>query len=129
MTKALKIYVAGPYTAANDDGHEANTHRAIDAGIRVFTKGHYPYIPHLTHYVDLRARRVGVELSWEDYIKWDMPWLKACDALLYLGKSKGADLELEMARKLKKEIFFSVSEIPAATRRVSGEIKVSSKRK
>jgi hypothetical protein len=129
MTRALKIYVAGPYTARDDDGHEANTQRAIDAGIRVFEKGHYPYIPHLTHYVDLRARRIGAELSWEDYIKWDTPWLKTCDALLYLGKSKGADLELELARKLKKRIFLSLSEIPVVTQRVSSEIKPSSKRK
>jgi hypothetical protein len=129
MARALKIYVAGPYTAPDDDGHEANTQHAIDAGIRVFEKGHYPYIPHLTHYVDLRARRIGAKLSWEDYIKWDTPWLKTCDALLYLGKSKGADLELELARKLKKQIFFSLSEIPVVTHRVSSEIKPSSKRK
>jgi hypothetical protein len=112
MPKALRIYIAGPYTASDQSGHELNTHRAIDAGIAVFNKGHYPYIPHLTHYVDLRAKGTGVNLSWSDYIKWDLPWLDLCDALLYLGKSKGADLELERAKEHKKRVFFSVSEVP-----------------
>src|SRR6266436_7940485 len=121
MSKPLRIYIAGPYTAQDHDGHESNTHRAIDAGIAVFRKGHYPYIPHLTHYVDLRAKGTGTNLTWADYIAWDMPWLDMCDALLYLGKSKGADIELERARKLKKEIFFSLSEIPSVARKKSAK--------
>lgn len=114
MPKALRIYIAGPYTSLDENGHELNTHRAIDAGISVFQKGHYPYIPHLTHYVDIRAKAAGIELSWADYIKWDLPWLDMCDALLYLGKSKGADLELERAKEQGKRIYFSVAEIPEA---------------
>ena len=112
MPKSLRIYIAGPYTAQDQNGHEANTDRAIDAGIAVYKRGHSPYIPHLTHYVDLRAKGTHVNLTWEDYIRWDMPWLQICDALLYLGKSKGADLELARARRLKKKIFFSIDEIP-----------------
>lgn len=113
MAKALRIYIAGPYTSADENGHELNTHRAIDAGIAVFRKGHYPYIPHLTHYVDIRAKVARIELSWSDYIKWDLPWLDVCDALLYLGKSKGADLELAKAKEQEKVIYFSIADIPA----------------
>jgi hypothetical protein len=117
MDKSLRIYIAGPYTAANPKGHEVNTSRAIDAGIAIFRKGHFPYIPHLTHFIDLQAKRTGVKLSWSDYITWDMPWLEVCDALLYLGKSKGADLELAKARELKKTLFFSITEVPRVRRR------------
>jgi len=112
MSKQLRIYIAGPYTASADDGHQANTQKAIDAGIAVFLKGHIPYIPHLTHYVDVRAKQTGINLTWKDYIRWDTPWLDLCDALLYLGKSKGADLELERARRSGKKLFFSLDEIP-----------------
>lgn len=112
MRRPLRIYIAGPYTALDQNGHQANTDRAIDAGIAVYRKGHYPYIPHLTHYVDRRAKETSIDLTWEDYIRWDMPWLRICDALLYLGKSKGADLELAKARRLKKRIFFSTDEVP-----------------
>ena len=129
MTKALRIYIAGPYTSLDEKGHELNTHRAIDAGISVFQRGHHPYIPHLTHYVDIRAKATGMELSWSDYIKWDLPWLDMCDALLYLGKSKGADLELQRAKELGKRIYFSIAEIPDATNAQLPRKKVSAGRK
>jgi len=112
----MRIYVAGPYTATSAKGHARNTARAIDAGISLFRKGHFPYIPHLTHFVDLRAKRTGIKLRWHDYIAWDMPWLEVCDGFLYLAPSKGADLELERARKLKKRIFLSIAEVPSARR-------------
>jgi hypothetical protein len=112
MAKPLRIYIAGPYTAPDKNGLELNTYGAIDAAIAVFRKGHIPYVPHLTHYVDLRAKTTGINLTWNDYMRWDLPWLELCDALLHLGKSKGADLELERARKLKKILFFSLDEIP-----------------
>ena len=112
MDKPLRIYIAGPYTAETPQRLRINTEKAIDVGIALFRKGHIPYIPHLTHYVDMRAKRIGVRLSWNDFIKWDEPWLDVCDALLYLGKSKGADLEMRRARRLKKIIFRSLDEIP-----------------
>jgi hypothetical protein len=117
MPRSMRIYVAGPYTAPSAKGHARNTARAIDAGIALFRKGHRPYIPHLTHFVDLRAKRTGVKLRWHDYIEWDMPWLEVCDGFLYLAPSKGADLELKEARKLKKRIFLSIAEVPSAQRR------------
>ena len=119
MPKAMRIYVAGPYTASSARGHEINTSRAIDAGIALFRKGHFPYVPHLTHFVDLRAKRTRVKLGWHDYIAWDMPWLEVCDGFLYLAQSKGADLELARARQLKKKIYFSLLEVPRATNRAS----------
>lgn len=125
----MRIYVAGPYTAADQNGHELNTARAIDAGIAIFRKGHLPYIPHLTHYVDLRAKQTGIRLEWGDYIEWDMPWLEVCDAVLYLAKSKGADLELRRARSLKKRIFYSVKEIPRIKRPRSSRQTVSARLK
>jgi hypothetical protein len=129
MSKALRIYIAGPYTAQGKNGPAAHTKKAIEAGIAVFAKGHYPYIPHLTHYVDLRARQIGRKLTWSDYITWDLPWLDLCDALLYLGKSRGADIELERAAKLKKKIFFSLSEISKVKRRKPATLSSSVERK
>ena len=115
MTKSLKIYVAGPYTANTIDQIEKNVNVAIDAAFKIFSKGHFPYIPHLTHFVDRRAKDTGVNLQWEDYIRWDMVWVETCDALLYLNSSRGADIELQAAKRLGKQIFCSVDEIPCAT--------------
>ncbi len=88
-----------------------NTRRAIEAGLALYKLGHIPFIPHLTHYVDLHAHRTGVVMTWDDYIRLDLEWLDVCDALLYLGPSKGADLELQHALKKGKQVFRSLSEI------------------
>src|SRR6266571_6294579 len=112
----LRIYVAGPYSAPTERERLANVLAAIDLGIALYQKGHYPYVPHLTHYVDLRAQESGIHLEWEDYISWDLPWLEGCDALFYIGGSKGADLELDVARKLGKTIFTSIEDVPVVDR-------------
>lgn len=111
----LKIYVAGPYTPTGADFHDAprmayhNTRRAILAGIEVIKRGHIPFIPHLTHFIHLESDE---PLPAEFYYEYDMVWLKCCDALLYLGSSKGADRELEWAKRNGLRVFLSVSEIP-----------------
>lgn len=112
MSKPLKIYIAGPYTAETEDQRVNNVNVAIDASFELLIRGHFPYIPHLTHFIDHRAKEVGFLLEWEDYIRWDMVWLETCDALLYLGSSRGANLELDAAKRAGKQIFYSLTEIP-----------------
>jgi hypothetical protein len=114
--KCLKIYVAGPYTTDDVTQIDLNVRRTIDIGLVLWKKGHFPYIPHLTHFVDLRAKETGVKMKWEDYIEWDRVWLELCDALLFTGSSKGADIELEYAKKLRKTIYYDVKSIPSASR-------------
>lgn len=114
VQKPLKIYIASPYTASTQEQIIANVNTAIDASFKLFAKGHFPYVPHLTHFIDQRAKEIGIELKWEDYIRWDMVWVRACDALLYLGSSKGADLELQAAKEWGKQIFYNVDEIGPA---------------
>lgn len=110
--KSLRIYIAGPYSGSNSEQIDRNVFNAIDAGIEMFRRGHYPYVPHLTHLIKSRAEETGNRLSWKDFIRWDMPWLEMCDAILYLGRSIGADLELQEAKRLGKLIFYSIEEIP-----------------
>lgn len=115
MKESLKIYIAGPYTAETRTQRQKNVNVAIDAAFVILSKGHFPFIPHLTHFVDERAQELNVELTWEDYIRWDLVWLEKCDAFLYLAASRGADLELEEAKKLGKAIFYSIEEIPTVS--------------
>lgn len=112
MLKPLKVYIAGPYTAETAEQIAKNVNTAIDASFIIFSKGHFPYVPHLTHFIDQRAREVGIDLKWEDYIRWDMVWVEVCDALLYLSSSRGADIELKAAKEAGKKIFYSLDEIP-----------------
>ena len=108
----MKIYVAGPYTASTDLEIQQNVNNAIDAAIAVYKKGHYPYLPHLTHWIELRSQETKQGLKWEDYIEMDHAWLENCDALLLLAPSRGANLELEYAKQHGKKIFFNIKEIP-----------------
>ena len=110
--KPLKIYIAGPYTHKENKRKELNVSIAVDSAIKIFKKGHFPYTPHLTHFIDKRTKEIGVNLTWDDYMEWHDPWLIVSDAFLYLGSSEGADLELKKAKKLGKKIFYSINEIP-----------------
>ena len=109
----LRIYVAGPYSGETPEKVQQNVYQAVDAGIAIFQKGHHPYVPHLTQLVDQRARETNNPMSWEEFMRWDAPWLEASDALLYLAPSRGANIELEEATRMGKTIFRSLEEIPA----------------
>jgi hypothetical protein len=54
-------------------------------------------------------------MTWQDYMRLDLEWLKVCDALLFLGPSKGADMELQYALKAGIRVFRSLSEIEAVS--------------
>lgn len=93
----MKIYVAGPYSAKTKRQVQENVNAAMRAGAYLLRIGHTPFIPHLTHYFHLFTTAEGTPFSYEDYMAWDESWLTACDALLYLGESPGADKELQIA--------------------------------
>ena len=114
--RCLKIYVAGPYTGSTMEEIEENVQRAMDAGLQIWKKGHYPYIPHLTHWPDQRAKEQNIPMDWSDYMKWHAPWVDHCDALFLLAESKGALLEYDRAKKEGKEVFHSLEEIPIVER-------------
>ena len=110
-SKFMHIYVAGPYSGASASEVERNVRTAIAAGVEIIRRGHYPYIPHLTHYVDL-VKDTVLKLKWEDHPDWGLAWLDRADALLYLAASRGANIELEYATKKNKRIFHSLEDIP-----------------
>lgn len=113
----MKIYIAGPYTAETWQQKELNALEAVNAGFEVFKKGHYPFIPHLFHWADDYAIKNGIKMTWEEWMDWDSEWLYECNAILYLGSSKGADIELNIAKELGLKIFYSVDEIPGVARK------------
>ena len=107
----LRVYVSGPYTAATPGEVEQNVNRAIDAGLELVRRGHKPFIPHLTHFVERRAKERKIQVAWEDYIEWDRAWLDACDVVLCLGWSKGVDIEMKRATELGLPIFTDIAAV------------------
>lgn len=98
----LKVYVAGPYSNGDVDAMQAkvkNTENAMDVAEHILAYGHYPFIPHLTHYFDTLKPRGCV--SYNKYLEWDLAFLVVCDVLIRLpGASVGADREVAMARAM-----------------------------
>ena len=107
------IYIAGPYTAENDEQVQINVDRAIEAGIEVWDLGHIPLIPHQNRLMELALRRRGRELMWEDWMAMDAPLLDVSDAILILASSPGVNFELEKAKKAGKEVYTSLADIRA----------------
>jgi hypothetical protein len=112
-SKPMKIYVAGPYSSGIKEETEKNVRHAIDVGIRLYEKGHYPYIPHLTHYVDIQSKKTRPRpLTWPDYMSNDIAWLQTADAMMFIGRSRGADIEYGIACELGLKIYTDMAAVP-----------------
>ena len=93
----MKIYIAGPYSSDPVRG----TRNAISAGNTVRNYGDTPYIPHLTMFWDLMFPR-----GYQDWLDYDMEWLRTCDALIRLpGASDGAAAEEAVARSMGMKVW------------------------
>ncbi len=103
----MKVYIAGPYTAGDV---VINVRNAIEAAERVAMAGHDPFIPHLTHFWHLVFPH-----PYEYWLRLDLAWLKACDALIRLpGESSGADREVVWCETHAYPVYYSVDEFLAA---------------
>src|SRR3990167_5531410 len=109
MSKPLRIYVAGPYTPHHHEGNnclreaQQNVDHAIEVGNELISKGHYVYVPHLSHY--LANAKDGTH-SPPFWYSLDNTFIDLwANALYYISPSKGADAELSRAQSLGYVIF------------------------
>jgi hypothetical protein len=102
----MRIYVAGPYTKGDV---KKNVEKAIFFGDWIAAFGHAVFIPHLTHFWDEQ-----IPHEWEFWMNQDFEWLTVCDAVFRIdGESKGADMEVELAKKLGKPVYTDIAQIAA----------------
>lgn len=99
----MRIYIAYPYT----ENPVENTKFAEEVGIQLIRMGHAPYIPH-KHTFGWEKRD---DINYDDFIRFDLEWLGVCDAILFLGESRGTLIELERAKELGLKIFRRLEEI------------------
>jgi hypothetical protein len=103
---SVKIYVSGPYTKGDPC---ANTHAAIMMGNRLLDAGFVPFVPHLSHFWHTVTPR-----HYEDWMKIDLAFLPACDAMLRLpGESSGADREEAAAKRRGVPVFYDYESLEA----------------
>jgi hypothetical protein len=91
-----------------------NTDRAIEMANALIEKGHYVFVPHLSHYIHIHRS------CKRDYAEWwyeeDETFLRYwANAFFYLSSSPGADRELELAKKLGLKIFYRLEDVPCVT--------------
>ena len=123
----LRIYVAGPYTGETDAAKAWNVGRAIDVGIVLYMRGHYPLIPQLTHHVALQATGRRPPLDWDDYMRCDLSWLTVAEAMFFIGPSRGADIEHREALKRGMKIYYEFDEVPFIPRKYRIGIETDNK--
>lgn len=103
--KPLKVYVCGPLSADNQRETDANVAIARRVSLELMERGHFPFCPHLAVYYNS-------DRTYEQWMAYDDVWLQQCEALFYIGPSKGADIELARAKELGLQIFHELKEVP-----------------
>ena len=99
-----RIFISGPYTIGDV---AINVRNAMNIANELINLGYAPYCPHLTHFLHMNNPQ-----EYEKWLELDRIYLEVCDALLRIpGKSNGADLEVEHAKKFGIPIFYSIKEL------------------
>ena len=112
-----RIYIAGPYCPREGTLHDAsriaqhNVDKAIEVGNALIERGHFVFVPHLSHYMHVHYSCT------KDYDGWwhdeDNTFLDYwATALYYSCPSFGADMELKKAKELGLTIFFNLDDVP-----------------
>lgn len=113
------ILIAGPYRSGTDGVQEridANLAKLENAALAVYQRGHIPVIG---EWLALPLAKAAGSTSVGDEISQAMLYPVAhrligkCDAIYRIeGESKGADMDIEVARKLGLPVYHYVDSIP-----------------
>ena len=114
------ILIAGPYRSGTNNDPvliQQNMDKLESYALPIFRKGHIPMIGEwvanpLIHLAG--SKEVGDEIFQEIQYPVAHRLLTKCDAVLRIeGASKGADQDVEIAKKLGLDIYYSLDEIPS----------------
>lgn len=105
------VYVAGKYSAETTQQRWENTQRAMWAGARIEEAGGHAVVPHLLHYLDMKAREMGIEIPYETWMQRALFMLSHCKAMVVLNDSPGVQREIEFAKTHHIPIYQSVEDL------------------
>ncbi len=117
----MLILIAGPYRSGTNDDLKLikkNLDKLEAMALPIFRKGHLPMIGEwvalpLMH---LAGSKKPGDDAWDE-IQYPVAHklLEKCDAVLRIpGESKGADMDVEIARSKGLKIYYNLEEIPNA---------------
>lgn len=102
-----RVYIAGPLSHPDCTGYISHVHTFIAVAVRLRRAGFAPYNPSL----DLLEGIAAGDLGYDDYFDTNIVWLDAADVLYLIGRSPGADREVERAHALGIPVVHSVEEL------------------
>lgn len=117
----MLILIAGPYRSGTNNDPiliQRNMDNLEAAAIPIFDKGHIPMIGEwianpLIHLAG--SKEIGDEIFTTYQYPVAHRILRKCDAILRIeGESKGADQDVELAKKLGLKVYYDLNEIPDA---------------
>jgi len=117
VDKPYRFYVAAPYCPRDCELHSAaqiaqrNVDSAIEMGNALIDRGHYAFVPHLSHYLHIHYSCKKDRGVW--YYEFDNTFLDLWTNAFYYGAAScGADAELNRAHKNGYPIFWKMEDVP-----------------
>ena len=100
----IKVYIASPYTKGDV---AVNVKNQLGAANELMDAGFAPFAPLYSHFQHMAHPR-----PYEDWMKLDFEWVGVCDCILRLeGESSGADREVELAKELGMQVYYSRKDV------------------
>lgn len=106
------IGVAGPYSASSPEQRQANLEAMNAVAARLLEMGHVPVIgvnaalPVLEQATVADRYKAVMDIS--------LAVISACDALLLIGESPGANKERDLIQSQGKPVYARIEDVPAA---------------
>ncbi|HVS92827.1 MAG TPA: hypothetical protein VHE59_12375 [Mucilaginibacter sp.] len=118
LQSPMTILIAGPYRSGTNDDPvlmQQNLDRLNEVALQIFRAGHIPLIGEWLALPLLEAagsKSAGDEIYQEISYPVAHRVIAKCDAILRIpGESKGADQDIEVARRLGIRVCYSLEEI------------------
>lgn len=112
----MLIAVAGPYSAPTAEERLKNFRAMNEAAAAVYQKGHIPLIGVNAALPVVECAQPGDTDRYEMIMNISLAAISPCDALLQLADSPGVKKERALIEAKGGKIFFSVDEIPNASK-------------
>jgi hypothetical protein len=105
------IGVAGPYSAPTAEQRQANLDSMNEAAARLLEMGHVPVIG-MNAALPVLAQ-AQVPDRYQAVMDISLAVISACDALLLIGESPGANKERDLIRAQGKPVYARLEDVPS----------------
>lgn len=110
----MLFYVAGPLSNGGGKCLLSNIVKAVEIGEQLYERGYWCYIPHMIAFQQriLQRTHFGYDNIYNRWLSQGIEILGRCDALYFIAPSKGANLELIVARQMGIPVYRNIDDVP-----------------